>query len=458
MRLSERLGLARPEHRAWALYDWANSAMATTVLVAVFPVYFGSVAAAGLQPARATQVFALATTAALVVTAVLAPVLGTLADVLPWKKRLLAAFMALGVVATAGLWFVGPGDWRLGAFLFVLGNVGLNGSFVFYDALLPHVAAEDELDRLSTAGYALGYVGGGILLALNLAWIQAPGLFGLPDGPGRTPAQATLPARLAFLSVAVWWAAFSVPLFLRVPEPPAAALDRPSAEAVGAALRRLGGTFRALRDRPDAGLMLLAFLVYNDGIGTIIRMATVYGTEIGIGQGALIGAILLVQFVGIPCSFLFGAIAGRVGAKRAILGGLVIYTAVSIVGYFMTTAAHFFVLAVLVGLVQGGTQALSRSLFASLVPRRQSGEFFGFFSVTEKFAGIFGPAIFAACIAVVGSSRAAILSVIAFFVVGAALLARVDVERGQRAARASDAVAAGGAHAAAPGPPEAGAG
>jgi UMF1 family MFS transporter len=272
------------------------------------------------------------------------------------------------------------------------------------------------------------------LLAVNLAWIQSPGMFGLPHGPGLTPAEATLPARLALLSAALWWAGFSLPLLLRVPEPRVAA-PRPVGAALAETLRRLSGTFRTLRARRDAALMLLAFLVYNDGIGTIIRMATAYGTEIGIGRGALIGAILLVQLVGIPCTFLFGALAGRIGAKRAILAGLAVYTLVSLVGFAMRTAAHFFVLALLVGLVQGGTQALSRSLFASLVPREQSGELFGFFSVTEKLAGILGPALFAATVAATGSSRNAILSVVAFFAVGALLLTRVDVERGQRAAR-----------------------
>jgi UMF1 family MFS transporter len=201
------------------------------------------------------------------------------------------------------------------------------------------------------------------------------------------------------------------------------------------ALVRLGETFRELRSYRQAFLMLLAFLIYNDGIQTIIKMATAYGTEIGIGQSALISAILLVQFVGIPCSFLFGSIAGRIGAKRALFLGLLAYTVISILGYYMTTATHFFVLAGLVGMVQGGTQALSRSLFASMIPQHKSGEFFGFFSIFEKFAGIFGPLIFAATIAVSGSSRNAILSVIGFFAVGAALLALVNVPEGQRTAR-----------------------
>jgi UMF1 family MFS transporter len=287
----------------------------------------------------------------------------------------------------------------------------------------------------------LGYVGGGLLLALNLAWIQKPGWFGLPAGPGLSESEATLPARLAFVSVAIWWLVFSIPLFRRVPEPPARIEtdERRGENPVGVAVSRLLETFRELRGYRQAFLMLLAFLIYNDGIQTIIKMATAYGTEIGIGQSALIGAILVVQFVGIPCSFLFGMVAGRIGAKRALFVGLLAYTAISVLGYFMRTATHFYVLAGLVGMVQGGTQALSRSLFASMIPPHKSGEFFGFFSIFEKFAGIFGPLIFAGTIAATGSSRNAILSVIGFFAVGAAILATVDVGEGQRAARASEA-------------------
>jgi UMF1 family MFS transporter len=318
--------------------------------------------------------------------------------------------------------------------------VGGTGCLVFYESLLPHLAAPDEMDRVSTAGYALGYVGGAVLLALNLAWIQKPAWFGLPAGPGLDESDATLPARLAFASVAVWWLVFSIPLFRRVPEPaPRLELDERAGESpVRVAFTRLGETFRELRGYRQAFLMLLAFLIYNDGIQTIIKMATAYGTELGIGQSALIGAILLVQFVGIPCSFLFGMLAGRIGAKRSLFLGLVIYTVISILGYFMKTAVHFYVLAGLVGMVQGGTQALSRSLFASMIPHHKSGEFFGFFSVFEKFAGIFGPLIFAGTIAATGSSRNAILSVIAFFAVGAAILAFVDLDEGRRQARAAD--------------------
>jgi len=422
------------------MYDWAASSMQTTIMVAVFPIYFVKVAGGGLGESGATQRLASVNTLALIVIALLSPVLGAISDYRGTKKRLLALFMLIGVVAVLGMYFVGRGDLGLASSLFTLSLIGAAGSFVFYEALLPHIARPNEIDRVSTAGYALGYVGGGVLLALNLAWIQRPDWFGLPSGAGLSPSEATLPVRLAFLSVAAWWVLFSLPLFRRVPEPaPRLEPDERRGEnPVKMAFVRLAETFRELRSYRNAFLMLLAFLIYNDGIQTIIKMATAYGTELGIGQNALIGAILLVQFVGIPCSFLFGMLAGRIGAKPALFIGLSAYTVISLLGYFMRTGTHFYVLAALVGMVQGGTQALSRSLFASMIPRHKSGEFFGFFSVFEKFAGIFGPLIFAGTIAVSGSSRNAILSVILFFAVGGLLLWPVDVAEGQRIARAAD--------------------
>ena len=436
-----RLGLSRPELRAWAMYDWAVSAVQTTIMVAVFPIYFVDIAKSDLPESRATQALAAANTIVAVVLAVLSPVLGAMSDYVAAKKRMLGASMLVGAAAVAGMFFVQRGDYQLALVLFVISLIGATASTVFYDALLPHIASEDEIDRVSSAGYAVGYVGGGVLLALNLAWILKPGWFGLPSGSGLSDAAATLPTRLALLSVAVWWVVFSVPLFLRVPEPPR---TREPDETNGgnvflASFVRLGETFRALRAYKQAFLMLLAFMVYNDGIQTIQKMATAYGKEeIGIGNSVLISAMLIVQFVGFPFAFLFGSIAGRIGAKRAIFIGLVVYTVISILGFYMRTAGHFILLAAMVATVQGGTQALSRSLFASLVPTHKSGEFFGFYSVFEKFASIFGPLLFWVTIATTGSSRNAILSVILFFVIGALILSRVKVTEGQQAARAGD--------------------
>ena len=429
----ERVGLHRPELRAWAMYDWANSAFMTTVVTAVFPIYFSSVAAAELDPAAASFRFAVTTFVALSVVALLSPILGALADVAGIKKKMLGVCVTLGVVATACMFFVERGDWVLAAVLFGAANVGVTASLVFSDSLLPHIASAAEMDRVSTAGYALGYLGGGILLLLNLAWIQSPELFGLGG--------SEIASRLSFLSVALWWLGFSIPLFRTVSEPVRQQRrdGRVGQGLIRASILRLTDTLRELRDYRQAFLMLLAFLVYNDGIGTIIRMATIFGIEIGLAQGDLITAIVLVQFIGVPFAFLFGQLAGRAGVKRAIFLSLVVYVVISALAYGMTTATEFYILASLVGMVQGGSQALSRSLFASMVPRHKSAEFFGFFGVFEKFAGIVGPGIFAVMILVTGSSRGAILSVVAFFIIGGVLLAKVDVDKGREAARESEA-------------------
>ena len=436
-----RLGLDRPELRAWAMYDWAVSSVQTTIMVAVFPVYFANIAKGDLGESRTTQAIATANTLVAIILAVLSPILGAVSDYVAAKKRMLGASMIVGAAAVAGMFFVQQGDYRLALVLFVISLIGATASTVFYDALLPHIAGDDEIDRVSSAGYAVGYIGGGLLLALNLAWILKPGWFGLPTGAALSSAQKTLPTRLALLSVAVWWLVFSIPLFRRVPEPPR---TREPDELTGGSVLvapfvRVGETFRALRGYKQAFLMLLAFMVYNDGIQTIQKMAATYGKQLGIADTVLIASILIVQFVGFPFAFLFGSIAARIGAKPAIFIGLVVYAAISILGFYMQTAAHFILLAVMVATVQGGTQALSRSLFASLIPAHKSGEFFGFYSVFEKFASIFGPLLFWVTIATTGSSRNAILSVILFFALGALLLSRVRVSEGQEAARAADA-------------------
>lgn len=430
-----RLGLHRPELRAWAMYDWANSAFMTTIIAAIFPVYFSSVAAIDLSPTQKLSRFSFITAVALTIVAVISPVLGAVADYAGIKKKLLAAFLGLGVVATGCMYFIGRGDWVLASVLFILGNIGVSGSFVFYDSLLPHIARDDELDRVSSAGYALGYLGGGLLLALNVAWILRPNWFGIGG--------QDVAARLSFLSVAIWWLGFSIPLFLKVPEPPRN-LEPDEKLGTGVflvAFGRVGETFRELRVFKNAFIMLVAFLIYNDGIGTIIRIAAAYAGAMQIPQKHIISAILLVQFIGIPFAFLFGDLAGRIGAKRAIFLALVVYTGISVLGYSMKSVWEFYLLSVLVGMVQGGSQALSRSMFASMIPRHKSSEFFAFFGIFEKFAGIIGPMIFSIATAATSSGRLAILSVIAFFVVGGGLLRLVNVAEGQRIARDADASA-----------------
>ena len=427
-RLLARVGLVTPEQRAWAWYDWANSTYFTTVITAVFPSFYATYAAAGLSPAQATARFGLVTTVSVAVVAVISPLLGAVADHGGIKKRLLGGFLAVGVASCAAMVFIGRGDIGLASALFFVGNVGVSGSLVFYDSLLPHVAKHEETDRVSAAGYALGYLGGGLLLLINLAWILQPQTFGF--------AGTTSAVKASFLSVAVWWAVFSWPLLTVVPEPP----HRPSSAdefgpAIAVAARRLLHTFQEVRRYRHAFLLFLSMLLYQDGIQTIIRMAAVYGAEIGIAQTSQIAAFVMVQFLGIPCSFAFGALGARIGTKRAIFIAISVYAAATMVGYFMTTATQFFLLAGLIATVQGGAQALSRSLFSRMVPVGRTSEFFGFFAIAERFATVLGPAVFTVSVTLTGSSRSAVLAILLFFVAGGWLLSLVDEVAGVRAAR-----------------------
>lgn len=427
-----KLGLHRPELRAWAMYEWAITGMYAVIVTAVFPIYFASVAAAGLPPGRAAQYYALANTVGILFVGLSAPLLGAITDTNPIKKQLLGAFAGLGSLAVCGLFFVTEGRWVLGVALFIVINVGVNASTVFYDSLLPHIAHRDEVDRVSTGAFAVGYVGSALLLIIALLLIEAPGLVGLPAG--------TLPARVVFVLTGLWWFGFTLPLLRRVPEPQPELVLAPGERPARAALHRLAVTFRSLRGYREAFLLLVAYFIYGDGIGTIVRLAAVYGEEIGIGTFTIIGAIVLVQLVGIPATFAFGQLAGRVGAKQGIQIGIVAYAVITLIAFFMSRDWHFVVLAMAVGLVQGGTQALSRSLFASMIPAARSGEFFGFYGVIDKFSGFMGPALFALISSQLGSSRLGILSVVGFFVIGFLLISRVDVEAGRARAIAEEAV------------------
>jgi len=426
-----RIGLSRPELRAWALYDWANSAFMTVIVTAVFPIYYSGVAAAGLDEKTATAYYAAASAVALLAVALIAPPLGAVADARGRRKRFLAGFAILGILSTAALFFVEGGDWKLALVCFAIGNFGAGASTIFYDSLLAHISdpgEPDEIDRVSAAGFALGYVGGGLLLAISLTWITSPATFGLPatDEPG-----GTIGPRLSFVAASIWWLIFSIPLMRKVPEPPATGGE----SSLVSSFLGLAKTLAEIRRFPQAFLLLLAFLIYNDGILTIIRMATIYGKGIGLESSQMIFAVLLVQFIGVPCSFLFGGLASTLGSKRAIGLGLCVYLVVALLGYFMETATHFYCLAALVALVQGGTQALSRSLFASLIPRQKSAEFFGFYAVGEKFAGVLGPTLFATVLFAGESSRVAMLWLMLFFIGGGFVLSMVDVEKGRQQAR-----------------------
>ena len=638
---------------SWTMYDWANSAFATTILAAVLPIYFSQVAGATLpSPAIATSYWSFGLSVSLFLVAILSPILGTVSDVMRGKKKFLAFFAGIGIIGTALLVLVDTGDWVLASILAIIGRIGFNGANSFYDALLPHVARSDDQDRVSTLGYAMGYLGGGLLLAVNIVMIQ--------NLPG------TLGARLSFLSVAVWWAVFSIPLFRNIPEPPAATTRfKASAGILSTSIRRLWSTFKDIRQYQELFKFLLAFLIYNDGIGTIIGVAAIYGAELGFGSAELIPALLLVQFVGIPYSLIFGrlpqvgdrrrpfflafilfnilalplggilgahllpadlsgappphftdtasargeglyttqdsaftftgkwdafnvparafgggedvpysvtlqpgaavslpfngqkvrlifgqgpdygkwavkldgqpfpdadtgeptyidaynstprydisltldsgtsgehilqlvntgefnpasqgtrfslasivvlppirssnilfivelivgleliglllawllggaiftGLAEKMDTQRSVLLALTIYAIIAVWGFFLDSVIEFWFLAWMVAVVQGGSQALSRSLYAGMSPASKSGEFFGLFGIMEKFSAIIGPLLFALAGTILGSSRPAVLSLIILFMLGGYLLMKVDVTAGRHAAHLED--------------------
>ena len=428
---------------SWAMYDWANSAFMTTVVSGMFGPFYRSMAmSTGLDKGTASAYFAYTTAIALLSVALLAPVLGATSDHTGGKKKFLGAFMALGVVATALMVFLGPTSYLRGSVLFILADVGIAGSLIFYEALLPHIAKKGDIDQVSTRGYAFGYLGGGLLLLINILWVTRPDWFFMP-GKG-------FAVRASFFSVAVWCALFSIPLFRNVPEPPVVRVAGKRANPIRAGFARLLQTFRRIKQYKQLLLFLVAFWLYNDGVASVYKLATTYGDEMKIPVEHMLAALLITQFVGIPCAFGFGWLAGRVGAKRMTLLGIGVYVPITVAGYFMYGVSSqgmrtffFYLLAFAVGLVQGGTQALSRSLYGVMVPKSRSTEFFGFFSTSSKFAGLIGPALFGVISQAKGSSQLSILSLIVLFIVGGVLLAFVNVEEGVRVARSEDAAAVG---------------
>ncbi len=401
---------------AWALYDWGNSAFATTVMAAFFPLFFAEYWCIGLRAEQTSFRLGAANSLASLLAAVLAPVLGAIADRAMARKRLLLLFAALGVVMTGGLWLVAAGQWLLALCLYVLASVGFAGSLTFYDALLLAVAHPRDMDLVSALGYACGYLGGGLLFALNAAMVLRPAAFGLAD--------SSAAVRWAFLSVAVWWALFSLPLLLWVREPAA----RPAGGAGGAVrdgLRELRATLRRLLRLRDLRLFLIAYWLYIDGVDTVIRMAVDYGHALGFGAIDLLLALGITQVVGFPAAIAYGRLGQRFGARRALLAGIVAYAALTAWGSTMDTVAEFYALAAVVGLVQGGVQSLSRSLYARLIPPDQAAQFFGLYNMLGKSAAIVGPTLMAWIGMLAGNPRWGILSILLLFAGGGVLLARV---------------------------------
>jgi UMF1 family MFS transporter len=401
---------------AWALYDWANSAFATTVMAGFFPVFFQKFWSTGVSPTETTSRLGYANAAAGLIIAVLAPILGAIADRGGRRKQFLFAWTLLGVGATGSLYFVSQGDWFPAAVLFVLGTMGFNGGVVFNDSLLLDVARADDLDRVSAFGYSLGYLGGGVLFLVNVLMVQQPAWFGLAD--------ATEAVRVSFVTVAVWWLVFTIPLMRLVSEPQRGPhLGFLAAARVG--FRELGSTITHLRQYKVLVMFLVAYWFYIDGVNTIIKMAVNYGVSLGLETGSLLTALLITQFVGFPAALFFGYLGDRIGPKRGILIGLVVYAGITVYAYFLDSVAEFYALAIAVGLVQGGVQSLSRSLYGRLVPEGKNAEFFGFFNMMGKFATVLGPLLIAVVAALTQNERASIISLVLLFVIGGGLLLRV---------------------------------
>lgn len=401
----------------WAFYDWANSAFAATVMSAFVPVFNKDFWSAGAPATVSTYRLSVASSSAAIIVALLAPVLGAIADRGGAKKRFLGFFVALGVLATAGLALAGKGQWAMALALYVCGWIGFAGANVFYDSLLVSVADEEKFDVVSALGFSLGYVGGGLLLALNVAMSLKPEAFGLSS--------ATVAVQLSFLTVAVWWTAFSLPLFLKVPEPRPAHPAPGAVAAVRAGLTQLVATFHEIRRLRTVALFLVAYWLYIDGVDTIIQMAVDYGKALGLETGSLITALLITQFVGFPAALAFGKLGEKFGARAGILLALGVYIGACVWGYRMTSMEEFYGLAIVIGLVQGGVQSLSRSYFARLIPADKAGEFFGFYNMLGKFAAILGPILMGAVSLWTGNPRHGILAIIPLFVIGGGLLWRV---------------------------------
>ncbi|MBF2759228.1 MAG: MFS transporter [Ectothiorhodospiraceae bacterium AqS1] len=406
--------------RSWALYDWANSVFATTVIAGFFPIFFKQYWNAGTEAVVSTARLGFITSLSGIIILIAAPLIGALADRGATRKRYLAVFTLIGAGATMALWLIDKGQWGHAATVYVIAATGFSGAIILYDSLLPAVGSPEHRHEISALGFSLGYLGGGLLFAFNVATVTFPGSFGFAD-----ESQAV---RFSFLLVGIWWLLFSIPLFRHVPEPP---------RNIGSGPFKIGDIKKhslvkgALRHHRMAVLFLLAYFFYIDAVHTIIRMAVDYGLSIGFTSTSLITALLITQFVGFPAALAFGWIARRFGARLALFIGLMVYIGVTVYARYMSSAIEFYVLAIIVGLVQGGVQSVSRSLFARFVPAAErSGEFFGYFNMLGRFAAIIGPALVGAVGLWTGDVRDGILAVLIPLLIGMALLVFVK-ESGQ---------------------------
>ena len=410
---------------SWALYDWANSAYATTVMAGFFPIFFKEYWADPNNPNQSTFYLGMANSIYAIIVAAIAPFIGAIADQGSKKKKFLIFFAFMGSIMTGGLCIVNQGHWQMAVLFYMIATIGYASANIFYDSLLPDIASEKNVDSVSSLGYGLGYLGGGSLFLLNVIMYLKPHIFGIPDG-------ATA-IKLSFLSVAIWWLVFTIPLIFFVSEPS----DEKSVnliKSINMGWKQLIETFKEIRKMRVVGMFLLAYWFYIDGVDTIIKMAVDYGKSLKFPNESLIIALLIVQFIAFPAALIYGWMASKVGTKNGIMIGIMAYSIITFLGYFMTKVVHFYILAILIGLFQGGIQALSRSLYTRIIPLSKSAEFFGFYNMFGKFAAIVGPALMGTVTIIVGDARVGILSILLLFILGAYFLNKVDVEEGKRIA------------------------
>jgi len=420
------LELKRKKIISWALYDWANSGFATVIMACFFPVFFRDYWSKGVDPSLTT--FHLGTTNSLasLTIAVIAPFLGAIADRGGLKKKFLFFFAVIGIITTAFLSAVAPGNWKLAAFLYSITIIGFYGGNIFYDSLIVNVSPREKLDLVSAVGYSLGYLGGGLLFALTVLMVRFPEIFNLSDS------EAAI--RLSFIFVAFWWGIFSLPLFLFVKEPKTKN-QFGSWNLVQSGWRQFYHTFQEVKKLQVIFLFLLSYWFYIDGVDTVILMAVDYGMSIGLSSQSLILALLITQFVGFPAALIFGKIGEKLGAKTGIFISIGVYLSVTIWGALIQGEQEFYILAVIVGLVQGGIQSLSRSFYAKIIPQSKSAEFFGFYNMLGKFAAIIGPLLIGGVSWLSKNPRYSILSIGLLFIAGGVILYLVNEKEGEKIAK-----------------------
>ena len=411
---------------SWTLYDWANSAFATTVMAGFFPIFFEKYWSNSELVDKSTFYLGLSNSVGSLIVAIMAPFLGAISDTGSTKKKFLFTFAFLGILSTSLLFFVQQGDWQLAAALYVVGAIGFSSGNVFYDSLLPAVAKKPKYDFVSSLGYSMGYLGGGVLFIINILMYQNPHWFGIQD--------STTAIRLSFVTVAVWWAVFSIPIFLFVPEPKNKD-DIIFSDAVKLGWVQLKTTFSEIKQMRIIGLFLLSYWLYMDGVDTIIRMAGKLALSMGFEASDMLFVLILVQLIGFPAGLLFNWFSSIIKPKNAVLVAILFYTIATGSAYFMTSKIHFYALAAIIGLFQGGIQAISRSLFARLVPVGKEGEFFGFYNMLGKFSAVVGPILLGTVTLMTGNARMGLFALIVLFVGGGLLLARVDFDEGERIAK-----------------------